>query len=381
MPLSLSVFFFMANKNLNAAKAAKKDEFYTQYEDIERELQHYWPHFRGKTVLCNCDDPYESNFFKYFASRFNQLGLKKLICTCYNGSSIQGTQLSLFPEMNPEEPKRIAHKLVITEVKDMNGDGAVDMTDVEILIRNDKNVLTQLKTGDFRSQECIDLLREADIVVTNPPFSLFREYVAQLVEYDKKFLIIGHQNAYTYKEIFPLIKDNKIWLGYGFKGAAAHFVSPYEDIATAGDHRKGMIRVSGVNWFTNLEHNKRHELLDLVCRYSPEEYPHYDNYDAINVDKTSDIPCNYAGIMGVPITFLDKYNPEQFEILGQASDMDWCREIGVGIMGEETIRLLRAQGNKSHVTANMNALFIKKDNRIILPYARILIRNKHPQQL
>ena len=381
MPLSLSVFFFMANKNLNAAKAAKKDEFYTQYEDIERELQHYWPHFRGKTVLCNCDDPYESNFFKYFASRFNQLGLKKLICTCYNGSSIQGTQLSLFPEMNPEEPKRIAHKLVITEVKDMNGDGAVDMTDVEILIRNDKNVLTQLQTGDFRSQECIDLLREADIVVTNPPFSLFREYVAQLVEYDKKFLIIGHQNAYTYKEIFPLIKDNKIWLGYGFKGAAAHFVSPYEDIATAGDHRKGMIRVSGVNWFTNLEHNKRHELLDLVCRYSPEEYPHYDNYDAINVDKTSDIPCNYAGIMGVPITFLDKYNPEQFEILGQASDMDWCREIGVGIMGEETIRLLRAQGNKSHVTANMNALFIKKDNRIILPYARILIRNKHPQQL
>ena len=381
MPLSLSVFFFMANKNLNAAKAAKKDEFYTQYEDIERELQHYWQHFRGKTVLCNCDDPYESNFFKYFASRFNQLGLKKLICTCYNGSSIQGTQLSLFPEMNPEEPKRIAHKLVITEVKDMNGDGAVDMTDVEILIRNDKNVLTQLKTGDFRSQECIELLREADIVVTNPPFSLFREYVAQLVEYDKKFLIIGHQNAYTYKEIFPLIKDNKIWLGYGFKGAAAHFVSPYEDIATAGDHRKGMIRVSGVNWFTNLEHNKRHELLDLVCRYSPEEYPHYDNYDAINVDKTSDIPCNYAGIMGVPITFLDKYNPEQFEILGQASDMDWCREIGVGIMGEETIRLLRAQGNKSHVTANMNALFIKKDNRIILPYARILIRNKHPQQL
>ena len=158
-------------------------------------------------------------------------------------------------------------------------------------------------------------------------------------------------------------------------------MSPYEDIATAGDHRKGMIRVSGVNWFTSLEHNKRHEILDLVCRYSPEEYPHYDNYDAINVDKTSDIPCNYAGIMGVPITFLDKYNPEQFEILGQASDMDWCREIGVGIMGEETIRLLRAQGNKSHVTANMNALFIKKDNRIILPYARILIRNKHPQQI
>ncbi len=325
----------MANKNLNAAKVAKKDEFYTQFEDIERELQHYWQHFRGKTVLCNCDDPYESNFFKYFASRFNQLGLKKLICTCYNGSPIQGTQFSLFPELNPEEPPRIAHKLVITEVKDMNGDGAVDMTDV-----------------DFRSPECIDLLREADIVVTNPPFSLFREYVAQLMEYEKKFLIIGHQNAITYKEIFPLIKDNKIWLGYGFKGAAAHFVSPYEDIATAGDHRKGMIRVSGVNWFTNLDHNKRHELLDLVCRYSPEEYPHYDNYDAINVDKTSDIPCNYAGVMGVPITFLDKYNPEQFEILGI----------------DRYIEDNPVPGKRFTI-----------NNKEI--YARILIRNKHPQQI
>lgn len=375
--------FFMANKNLNAAKVAKKDEFYTQLEDIERELQHYWQHFRGKTVLCNCDDPYESNFFKYFASRFNQLGLKKLICTCYNGSSIQGSELALFPEWKEEEeaPKRIAHKLVITEVKDMNGDGAVDMTDVEILIKNDKNVLTQLQTGDFRSEECIELLREADIVVTNPPFSLFREYVAQLMEYEKKFLIIGNQNAITYKEIFPLIKENKIWLGYGFKGAAAHFVSPYEDTATSGDHRKGMIRVSGVYWFTNLEHNKRHEIFDLVCRYSPEDYPRYDNYDAIEVSKTADIPCNYPGIMGVPITFLDKYNPEQFEILGQASDMNWCKEIGVRVMGEETIRLLRAQGNKSHVTANMYSLYVKKNNKITLPYARILIRNKHPQQL
>ena len=224
----------MANKNLNAAKVAKKDEFYTQLEDIERELQHYWQHFRGKTVLCNCDDPYESNFFKYFASRFNQLGLKKLICTCYNGSSIQGSELALFPEWKEEEeePKRIAHKLVITEVKDMNGDGAVDMTDVEILIKNDKNVLTQLQTGDFRSEECIELLREADIVVTNPPFSLFREYVAQLMEYEKKFLIIGNQNAITYKEIFFFLFYNKIWLGFRFGVMAFRVPESYQPLTT-----------------------------------------------------------------------------------------------------------------------------------------------------
>ena len=169
--------------------------------------------------------------------------------------------------------------------------------------------------GDFRSQECIELLKEADIVVTNPPFSLFREYVAQLMKYEKKFVIVGHQNAITYKEIFPLIKDNKIWLGYGFKGGAGHFFSKYEDVATAGDHREGMIRVSGVNWFTNLEIQKRHEDLILFRTYNPQDYPKYANYDAINVDKSSDIPMDYYEVMGVPITFLDKYNPEQFEIL------------------------------------------------------------------
>lgn len=381
MPLSLSVFFFMANKNLSAAKAAKKDEFYTQYEDIERELQHYWQHFRGKTVLCNCDDPYESNFFKYFASRFNQLGLKKLICTCYNGSSIQGTQLSLFPEMNPEEPKRIAHKLVITEVKDMNGDGAVDMTDVEILIRNDKNVLTQLQTGDFRSQECIELLREADIVVTNPPFSLFREYVAQLVEYDKKFLIIGNKNAITYKEVFPLIKDNKLWIGVTPMSTDLLFEFPsqsVEDVLQNGKRGSTYRIVDGrilgrspSIWFTNLDHNKRHEFMDLVCRYSPEEYPHYDNYDAIEVNKTADIPCNYPGVMGVPITFLDKYNPEQFEILGIT---DRGNEWGL---------------KKKDYTIDDNPKFADLNRRgaillggsLVSTYARILIRNKHPQQL
>jgi len=306
----------MANKNLNAAKRAKKDEFYTQLADIERELQHYWPHFRGKTVLCNCDDPYESNFFKYFALLFNRLGLKKLICTCYNGSPVQGNELPILFKWEDEEPKKIAYKVEITEVKDLNGDGAVDLSDVRYLLQNDRNVISTLETGDFRSPECIALLGEADVVVTNPPFSLFREYIAQLVEYGKKFIIVGHQNAITYKEVFPLIKENKVWLGYGFKGAAAHFFSPYEDVATAGDHRDNMIRVSGVNWFTNLEIPKRNEELDLVCRYSPEAYPKYDNYDAIEVGKTADIPYDYNGIMGVPITFLDKYCPSQFEIIG-----------------------------------------------------------------
>lgn len=309
-------FCIMPNRNLNAARAAKKDEFYTQFSDIERELQHYLKHFRGKTVLCNCDDPYESNFFKYFALRFNQLGLKKLICTCYNGSPVQGNELMLQFDDADSEPKKIAYKVEITEVKDENGDGAVDIADVCYLLQNDKNVLSTLQTGDFRSSECIELLKEADIVVTNPPFSLFREYVAQLIEYDKKFIIIGHQNAITYKGIFPLIKDNKMWLGYGFKGLASHFRSPYKDIATASNHKENMIRVSGVVWFTNLDHNKRHEEMDLICRYSPDLYPKYDNYDAIEVSTTANIPMDYEGVMGVPITFLDKYCPDQFEILG-----------------------------------------------------------------
>jgi len=307
----------MANSNLNQAKEAKKDEFYTQLSDIENELRHYRSHFQGKTVLCNCDDPYESNFFKYFALNFNALGLKKLIATCYNGSPVQGNELMIDFGNFSYEPKKIAYKVEISEVNDSNGDGVINLTDVQYLIKNKNNVLSLLKeNGDFRSNECIELLKQSDIVVTNPPFSLFREYVAQLIEYGKKFLIIGHQNAITYKEIFPLIMNNKLWLGYGFKGGAAHFVSPYDDVASANDHKKGMIRVSGVHWFTNLEIKKRHEELILYSKYNDSEYPRYDNYDAINVNKTNEIPMDYDGVMGVPITFLDKYNPEQFEIIG-----------------------------------------------------------------
>ena len=355
----------MANKNLNAAKVAKKDEFYTQLSDIERELQHYWQHFHGKVVLCNCDDPYESNFFKYFALRFNQLGLKKLICTCYNGSPVTGNELMIhFPGFD-DEPKKIAYKVEITEVKDENGDGAVDLSDVRYLLENDKNVMSILKTGDFRSRECIDLLKEADIVVTNPPFSLFREYIGQLMEYQKKFIIVGHQNAITYKEVFPLLRNNEVWLGYGFKGAAAHFYSPYDDIASAGDHKENMIRVSGVNWFTNLEIPKRNEELDLVCRYSEDEYPSYVNYNAIEVEKTVDIPYDYPGLMGVPITFLDKYCPNQFEIIGQSLDL-----ADMTIIKKELGKL---NGGPR--------FYVREHGTLCRKYERIVIRNKHPQAL
>ncbi|MDY6248734.1 MAG: adenine-specific methyltransferase EcoRI family protein [Prevotella sp.] len=311
----------MANKNLNAAKEAKKDEFYTQLADIENELNHYRQHFRGKTILCNCDDPYESNFFKYFANNFNAFGLKKLIATCYNGSPVQGSELMLDFGDFQDEPKKIAYKVEITEVTDVNGDGRIDLADVRHLIQNDKNVLSTLReNGDFRSKECIELLKEADIVVTNPPFSLFREYVAQLMEFEKKFLIIGPYNAITYKEIFPLIKENQMWLGYGFKAGNAFFRIPdgrgTEYVEGVFNAETNLVKFRNCTWFTNLDHKKRHEELILFHTYSPEEYPKYENYDAIEVGKTAEIPVDYDGIMGVPITFLDKYNPEQFEILG-----------------------------------------------------------------
>lgn len=293
------------NSNLRAADKAKNDEFYTQLADIEKELRHYTEHFRGKVVFCNCDDPYESNFFKYFAMNFNALGLKKLIATCYNGSPIQGNELLLQFDLDaPDEPRKVAHKIEITEVKDANGDGAVDLSDVRYLLQNDKNVISILKgNGDFRSPECVELLKQADIVVTNPPFSLFREYVAQLIEYQKQFLIIGNQNALSYKDIFPLIKNNELWLGFNM---VKEFLQP----KTLTKKKFG-----NICWFTNLDIFKRHEELILYRSYSSCEYLKYDYYDAINIDKVTDIPYDYYKIMGVPITFLDKYNPEQFEII------------------------------------------------------------------
>lgn len=361
----------MANKNLNAAKVAKKDEFYTQLSDIERELQHYWKHFRGKVVLCNCDDPYESNFFKYFALRFNQLGLKKLICTCYNGSPVTGNELAIhFGGFDDDEPKKIAYKVEITEVKDENGDGAVDLSDVQYLLKNDKNVLSILKTGDFRSQECIELLKEADIVVTNPPFSLFREYIGQLMEYGKKFLIIGNMNSITCKEIFPYVQNNKMWIGPSISSGDRKFYVPDDyPLNAAGcgvdSDGKRFIRVKGVRWFTNLDHNKRHEDLDLVCRYTEDEYPTFDNFDAIEVGKTSDIPYDFDGIMGVPITFLDKYNPGQFEILGltQIGCHDLCPDTKRYNDYKEITRATDKPTGSSGGKTNENAVLCGQGNK------------------
>jgi len=310
------------NKNLHSARTAKTDEFYTQLVDIEKELKHYKDQFRSKVVYCNCDDPYESNFFKYFASNFNALGLKGLITTSYSGSPIVGGQLPLF-EVAGSKGKQ-PFKIEIKEVPDTDKDGAINLDDVKYLLKYDKNTATPLKgSGDFRSDECIKLLTQADIVVTNPPFSLFREYIAQLMGHKKKFLILGDQNAITYKETFGYIKDDKLWLGYD-NGGTKWFQVPMDyDIPT--ESRKKIVNgvkyfsMGRILWFTNLDTTKRHENFVLYKKYTSEEFPKYDNYDVINVDKVSDIPMNYKGVMGVPITFVDKYNPKQFEILGVAN--------------------------------------------------------------
>ena len=365
------------NKTLSAANKAKKDEFYTQLTDIENELRHYKKHFKGKTVFCNCDDPYESNFFKYFAINFNHLGLKKLICTCYAGSPVVYTQLDLFGNAETKRANKNnkkPYKIEITEVKDLNNDGAVDLTDIKLLLESVNGKPTLLKgDGDFRSVECIELLKEADIVVTNPPFSLFREYVAQLIEYDKKFIIIGNQNAITYKEIFPLLKENKIWLGYGFKGNVGFFINTkYEDYAKSSQHKEGMIRVSGVMWYTNLDIDKRHEKLILYKSYTPKEYPHYDNYDAIEVSKTADIPYNYDGIMGVPITFMDKYSPDQFEIVGMCENLDlYGLKTKIYTTQECRDRYFELFGKKG--TYDLNAAGVINGKKV---YQRVLIKKR-----
>lgn len=315
------------NSNLHKANKAKKDEFYTQLVDIEKELKHYKDQFRGKVVYCNCDDPFESNFFKYFAANFNALGLKKLITTSYDKSPIAGGQLSLF-EVEGLKPKgKEPFRIEINEVSDHNADGAVGLADVEWLLKHDANIATPLKgTGDFRSEECVELLKEADIVVTNPPFSLFREYVAQLMEHNKRFLILGNQNAIIYKEVFIFIKENKMWLGYDNGGTKWFQVPTDYEIETESrikiENGVKYFSMGSIMWFTNFDTTKRHEELILYKKYKQEEYSKYDNYDAIEVTKVFDIPMDYNGVMGVPITFLDKYNPEQFEIIGSNRGVD-----------------------------------------------------------
>ena len=314
------------NTDLNKAAKAKKDEFYTQLTDIEKEMRYYRDFFRGKVVFCNCDDPFESNFFKYFAMNFNPLGLKKLIATCYVTSPVSGTELKYYVPI-PAQNERKPYKVEITEVTDVNGDGRVDLADVEYLLKNTNNSLTLLNgDGDFRSPECLEFLKQADVVVTNPPFSLFREFIAQLIQYEKYFLIIGNINAVTYKEVFPLIMQNKVWLGASIHSGDREFRVPDSYPLNASGYRVDengtkYIRVKGVRWFTNIDYAARHEDIILYKHYTPEEYPHYDNYDAIEVSKTAEIPCDYFEEMGVPITYRDKHNPDQFDIVGSSREL------------------------------------------------------------
>ena len=359
------------NADLHAAVKAKKDEFYTQLTDIEKEMRYYRKHFKGKTVLCNCDDPFESNFFKYFVLNFNRLGLKKLIATCYATSPIAGQQLSLFDVVGGEDEQRNKpYKAVVTKVYDVTGDGGVDMFDVVELFKAHENELVELEgDGDFRSEECLALLDEADIVVTNPPFSLFREYVATLMEHKKHFIIIGNVNAITYKEFFPLLKENKVWIGASIHSGDRKFYVPDDyplNAAGCGIDEDGrrFIRVKGVRWYTNLDLKQRHEDLILVKKYAghEDEYPRFDNYsDVINVGFVKDIPCDYDGVMGVPITFLDKYNPDQFEILEGSNRYGILDTWGKN----EEIREAHSHGNNIDGKAT---------------YFRIHIRNKHPEQ-
>lgn len=370
------------NRNLGVAKVDQNDEFYTQLTDIEKELRHYRKHFKCKTVFCNCDDPFESNFFKYFVLNFNRLGLKKLIATCYATSPIAGQQLSLFDVVGGEDEQRNKpYKAVVTKVYDTTGDGGVDMFDVAELFKAHENELVELEgNGDFRSEECLALLDEADIVVTNPPFSLFRDYVAVLMEHEKYFIIIGNQNAVSYREIFPLLKDNRIWLG---ATAPKEFIVP-----KAIDGRKNtyqredgtiIAKFGNVCWFTNLDIKKRHEDMILVKRYDNDCYPTYSNYDAIEVSKVSDIPSDFAGLMGVPLSFFNTYNPDQFEIIGMTNLPESLP--GLTPIGKEWCDKYFAQGGTGHVSANMWGLvFYTSEGLAKRSYARVLIRNKHPEQ-
>jgi hypothetical protein len=397
------------NQGLGAAKAAKQDEFYTQYVDIQKEVEAYLEFdpdaFRDKVVYCNCDDPFESNFFKYFAANFNKLGLKKLVTTSYDGSPIAGAQLTFgeYDEGNGERQKPKGIAVEIEEVTDFNGDGATGIEDVKLFLARNPHTRTPLAGGgDFRSPECIELLKQADIVVTNPPFSLFRVYVAQLVKHGKKFLIIGNQNAITYKEIFPLIKDNKLWLGVDNGGTKWFQVQDDYDIKT--ESRKKIVNglkyfsMGSIMWFTNLDHGRRHQELPLMTmednlRFSKHKgikgkaaYDRYDNYDAIEVPFTDAIPCDYDGMMGVPITFLDKYNPDQFEILGYEKSYHLqTRKYDIQVQVDKS-------GKKSNVSKLNDGVVIKVDSPpidqtyyvvdgeyYIQQYKRIFICRRHAQ--
>jgi len=361
----------MAKNTLNAAKSAKNDEFYTQLSDIENELRHYKPHFRGKTVFCNCDDPRRSNFFKYFVLNFEHLGLKRLITTCYKSQNAD-----LFSKHDSEKAVYLIYD------GDKNGNGVPDAEEIGIHpLKGD---------GDFRSPECVELLKQADIIVTNPPFSLFRAFVAQLMKYEKKFLIIGNQNAITMKEIFPLIKNNKIWMGYKCGDMAFKVppdTKPRKTRYWQDENGQKWRSMGNACWYTNLDHNKRHEPLILYRRFSAEKYQMYDNYNAIDVGKVTDIPEDYFEPMGLPITFLEKYCPEQFEILGLTQfgchedlpdtkkynaykEYSTETDIATGSSGAKTNEnaVLEGKGNKKTYYKNSEGRIVHSE------YKRILIR-------
>jgi hypothetical protein len=408
----------MANKNLFNAKKEKNDEFYTQYPDIQKEIEAYLEYnsnvFRGKVVYCNCDDPFESNFFRYFVLNFSRLGLKQLITTSYKPSPVANTQLGLFGDDKTlakvkGRPKITANKFIINEVKDIDGDGEFNLKDVAKQLKaNKNNEWTPLVgDGDFRSEESIKLLKQSDIVVTNPPFSLFREYVKQLVDHNRKFLIIGNMNAITYKEIFPLIKENKMWLGATGNGVDMVFAVPkgvvvderYKQKAARLGYVGDYTRLGNSCWFTNIDHGRRHQPLEQMTmaeniRFSKKlkgktKYEKYDNYDAIEVPSVSAIPSDYTGVMGVPISFLDKYNPDQFKILG-ATQRGCHDEVPdtkkyddyweVRQNGQKT----GSSGGKTNENANLvgndgkKNYFINKEGRIIQSaYQRIFIKHKN----
>jgi hypothetical protein len=395
----------MANKNLTNAKKAKNDEFYTQFSDIQKEVESYLEYepntFKGKIVYSNCDDPFESNFFRYFVLNFNRLGLKKLITTSYKPSPVANTQLGLFGDDNTLEkakgrPKVTANKFIINEVGDVDGDGSFTLEDIAKQLRANKhNEWTPLKgDGDFRSAECVELLKQSDIVVTNPPFSLFREYITQLFEHKKQFLIIGNLNAITYKEIFPMIKENKVWLGNNARvnGGAMFYEIPeavanldqVREIKTDEKGKKVYItRVQGVRWFTTLDHGRLHQPIPLmthadVLKFSTNKpFIHYDNYDAIEIALVKNIPKDYKGVMGVPISFLDKYSPEQFEILGTSDNglVDDKYKTSPGLKQQFVEDYYKAGGTGAYKEGNPTAGFYE-DGIAKMAYKRIFIKHK-----
>ena len=354
------------NKSMKKAKSEKNDEFYTSLSDIEAEMKYHKKSFEGKSVLCNCDDPYESNFFKYFCLNFNALKLKKLVCTCFDSSKMAGTEISLFDfgfDFEFNEGK--AHVIEITSVQDLDGDGAITMNDIELILHSKETGPKPLKgDGDYASPECMKLLSECDIVVTNPPFSQWIPFFKTLVNSGKQFLIIGNLTAVAYKEVFPYLKDNRVWLGASIHSGDREFRVPDDYPLDASNYRvdengNKYIRVKGVRWFTNLDYKERHETLDLYKKVEDGNYPVYAIFDGIDVDSTDNIPVDYYGYMGLPVSFIDKYSPEQFELIG----------IGSGTLAASI-------GVKKNYRGRTDISYQLPDGSYKCPFSRIIVRRK-----